>query len=458
MADPDSNTEEATEILASFVAGTRAADIPDGVMSLMQQCLLDFLGNSAFAAAKADSTPAIRKGLVAFCGDAGGDVTVIGEARQRPLPLAVLLNGTYAHSMDFDDTNIFGIIHPGATIIPAALAEAEQNHASGTDLLAAIAVGYEIGCRVGAALGEAAYQRGFHPTPIGGIFGAVAAIAHLRGLDADTVCAAFGLAGSRVSGSMQYLENGAWNKRLHTGFAAHDAVMVTTLAEAGVTGSAKALEGRAGVLACCSPEPDATHLTDRLGTFWAAAQTAIKPYPCCRLTHSPIDAALVLRPQIQDLATARFELRFDATSYRLVGEAIPGKLDPRNIVDGQFSVYFHVAVALLSGRNDWSSYELMGDPKVRDLASRITVISDADMKVGQAVLSVTSEQIDPVSIQEPLGEPGRPLGWTGVLAKYTDLAAGVLGANRAAELAEGVRTIRDTQDIAPLVALAGRPQ
>jgi 2-methylcitrate dehydratase PrpD len=350
MADGENAAPAASATLAAFSASTRGSDIPGSVLALMRQCLLDFIGNTAFAAVNADSTEAVRKGLLTFAGDAVGEVTVIGEATTRPAALAVLMNGTYAHSMDFDDTNFFGKLHPGVTVIPAALAVAEETHATGRDLIEAIAIGYEVACRVGGALGEATYQRGFHPTPIGGLFGAVAAAGRLLGLTGETIEAAFGLAGSRAAGSMQYMENGAWNKRLHPGFAAHDALMVTRLAQAGVVGAAQPLEGRAGVLQGYSPKPDPTRLSIGLGTRWAAAETAIKPFPNCRLNHSAIEAAIEMGARIGSVQDGTVEVRLDPTSYRLVGEDVPAKRAPRNIVDGQFSVYFQVAVAMLTGR------------------------------------------------------------------------------------------------------------
>ncbi|MGI6852119.1 MmgE/PrpD family protein [Mesorhizobium sp. 1B3] len=457
MADAGRTARSASAALAEFSAGTLGRYIPETVSALMRQCLLDFLGNTAFAAVHADSTEAVRRGLLEFAGDAQGKITVVGETKTRPAGLAVLLNGTYAHSMDFDDTNFFGKLHPGVTVIPAALAVAEETHATGRALMEAIAIGYEIACRVGGSLGEATYARGFHPTPIGGLFGAVAAASRLLTLDGKTIDAAFGLAGSRASGSMQYMENGAWNKRLHSGFAAHDALMVTRLAKAGVTGAAQALEGRAGVLQGYSPEPDATKLTAKLGTYWAAAKTAIKPFPNCRLNHSAIEAAIEMRKRLAPVQQGRYEVRLDPTSYRLVGEDVPAKRAPQNIVDGQFSVYFQVAAALSTGRSDWGSYALLGDAEVEKLARRISAVCDDGLKAGHTILSGRlGDRSETIEIAEPMGEPGRPLGWDGVLAKFMGLAGPALGVDQATALAESVADIAEADDVAQVMALARR--
>ncbi|MFC0220134.1 MmgE/PrpD family protein [Pseudochelatococcus lubricantis] len=447
----------ATARLAAFAVSTAGDEIPATVLAKMRVCLLDWFGNTVFAAQHADSAPSVRQGIAAFAGTEPGAHTVAGEPGRRSLSAALLLNGTFGHSLDFDDTNLFGKIHPGVTVIPAALAEAERTHTNGGDLLAAIALGYEVACRVGAALGEATYTRGFHPTPLGGIFGAVAAMGRLRGFDAAQMQAAFGLAGSRAAGSMQYLENGAWNKRLHTGFAAHDAALCVALAEAGVIGAAAALEGRAGVLTSYSPAPRPDLLTDGFGTFWAAAETAIKPYPNCRLNHSAIEAALLLRETLAAPQEESYALRLGATAYRMVGEPLPLKRAAQNIVDGQFSVYFQIAASLIDGRNDWNSYRLLGDAEVNRIAARIEVTEDVGLALGEAVLTPKSAPELAVHIREPLGEPTRPLSWDSVCAKFTSLAAGPLGADRAAQLAAGVATVDTLTDTAPLIALAGAP-
>lgn len=454
MTGPQTDTG-ATRLLARFAAETPASQIPPPVLAVMRRCLLDWLGNTIFGAGNADSAVATSAGIDAFVGTAPGPHVVLGMARRRSLAAALLLNGTNGHAMDFDDTNMFGKIHPGVVVMPAALAEAERRPVAGRDLLCAIALGYEVACRVGAAIGDAAYRRGFHPTPLAGIFGAIATMGRLRGTDATRIEAAFGLAGSRAAGSMQYLENGAWNKRLHTGFAAHDAALCLALAEAGVTGASAAIEGRAGVVNSYSPDPQPDLLTDGLGVFWAGGQTAIKPYPNCRLNHSAIEAALTLRERLATAQDEDFVLRIDPTAYRMVGEPLPNKRQAQTIVDGQFSVYFQIAAAIRDGRNDWDSYRLIGDEAVNRIAARIEVVSDETLPLGAAVLTPRSAPDLAVHIHEPLGEPSRPLGWDRVRDKFAALAAGTLGQPRAAALADGIERLEQQTDTARLLAMGG---
>ena len=431
-----------TKLLAEFAANTKFEDIAQTTRDRMKQCFLDFIGNSAFAAKVAESSPAFRKGVQSLAGD-GGLGTVVGEARRYPYQYAALLNGAYAHTLDFDDTSLFAALHPGAAVIPAALAEAERQRSSGKQFMEALAVGNEIACRVGAAIGQSAYERGFHNTGVAGIFGAVAAAGRLRGLDGAAIDNAFGLAGSMAAGSMQYMANGAWNKRLHPGLAAHDALLALAFTESGTLGATQALEGQYGVLIGYSNTPHPEHLTDRLGQWWAAGDIAIKPFPSCRLAHGAIEAAFELRQRLPGrLRDVELEVVLPPICVKVVGEAIPNKIHASNIVEGQFSVYFQLATAWLDGHYNWQSYERLGQTDVAALENRITVISDAS--IGHStILRVKGEPELTVRIDELLGEATRPLSWQQLLGKYSGLAEPVYGNDRTREIAQRVEKLEN---------------
>jgi 2-methylcitrate dehydratase PrpD len=187
---------------------------------------------------------------------------VFGKHRLFPAPVAALLNGAFSHTLDFDDTHGGAAVHPGAPVIAAVLAQV-QVHAQGDSntqsltpqtiadhtqrVLVAVVVGYEVTIRLALALGLESYSRGFHMTGIAGIFGGVAALSVLKSLPVCTIENAFGLAISQASGSMQYLSNGSWGKRLHPGWAAHNAFICLALAESGVLGASEPIEGTYGL-------------------------------------------------------------------------------------------------------------------------------------------------------------------------------------------------------------------
>ncbi len=432
-----------TERLARFVADLRYEHVPEPAVERLKQCLLDFVGITAFGGARAESSAPFRRAVLALAARPGPG-TVVGEARGYPYPYAALLNGAFAHTLDFDDTNIVGALHPGAPVIAAALATGERTGTSGRAFLEGLAAGYEISCRVGAALGQTAYDRGFHITAVAGIFGAVAAGAKILGFTAAQTANGFGLALSQAAGSMQYLENGAWNKRLHPGFAAHDALVSLALTAEGVLGAAQPIEGRYGLLAAYSNAPRPEMATADLGHRWVLAETAIKPYPSCRLTHGAVDAALALRDKVQAAGRERaiFTVRLSPKAVQIVGEPRPNTVRPRNVVDGQFSVYFQTAVAWLDGRVDWDSYARLDDPRVAALAARTRVVADESLPLAGADVTVqVGDDALHARVEQPLGEPERPLPWTALEAKFESLARDVLGAARLPAIATGVREL-----------------
>jgi 2-methylcitrate dehydratase PrpD len=450
---------DATAVLASFVAGFEPAALPEHAERRLAQCLLDFIGVAAGARVHADSTPAFVRGVTAS-GVPEGPASVIGERRGFAARDAALLNGTLAHSLDFDDTNLPSLVHAGAAVIPAALALAERDDADGAALLGAIAAGYEVACRVGAALGPSAYARGFHPTAVAGVFGAVAAGSQLQGLAEDEVASAFGLAGSMASGSMQYLESGSWNKRLHPGLAAHNALLAIALARAGVVGATRALEGRSGVLHsyCEAPRPEA--LTEALGERWLLAETGIKPYPACRLAHGAIDAAFALRERLRGELPpdAALSLRISPEAFTIVGGTDANKLAPQNVVDAQFSAYFQTAVALLDGAVSWDSYERIGDPDVAAVIARLQVDVDEDVASAGAILALRSRDSElEVRVERPRGEPDAALVWADVEPKYDALARGVFGEEICAEIAAWVKRLPSADSVRSLTRLLRTP-
>jgi 2-methylcitrate dehydratase PrpD len=438
-----------TRTLAEFVSAVTLEGVPEDARDRLKQCLLDWVGVAAFAG-HAESSGPFRQAVLALA-PRPGPGTVVGEARGYPFQYAALLNGAFAHTLDFDDTNLFGALHPGAPVIAAALALAEREDATGARFVEALAAGYEVACRVGAALGPTAYDRGFHITAVAGIFGAVAAGAKVLGLEPPRTVDAFGIALSQAAGSMQYLENGAWTKRLHPGFAAHDALVSLALAGAGVRGAARPLDGRYGLLTGYSGAPAPEHLVDRLGERWTLTETAIKPYPSCRLAHGAIDAALALRDRVAagGREGVTIEIRLSPKGYQIVGEPLPQKVHPRNVVDGQFSVYFQTAAAWLDGRVDWASYDRLGDERVHALMDRIQVKADETLPLAGAEVAATVDgQEWTERVEQPFGEPERPVPWDRLQAKFSGLASGVLGPGRARRMMATVRAIEAEPSVA----------
>ena len=451
-----------TADLAAFSAALRWDALPAAVQERTRLLVLDLVGNMLRGRREAESTPPLIAAMTAL-GLTQGNATVFGDRARMAPAGAALLNGTNAHSLDFDDTHAAGSLHPGAPVIPAALAAAEMTGADGATTLAAIVAGYEVTNRLAVALPAGAhYDRGYHPTATCGVFGAAAAVGRIMGLDAAGIASAFGIALSQSAGSLQFLNNGAWTKRFQVGWASMGGLTAATLAAQGFRGAGEALEGKAGFLRAYAPEPVPERALRGLGQEWELMQTAVKPYPSCRYGHAGVDAALALRAEL-GLKAEEIEavtLGLPAAGMLLVGAPLERKQDPRNVVDGQFSGPFVIACALARGHFGWDSYEWLQAPDLRRLMTKITCEQDPEIQAhfpqqmsGKVTLRARGETFSR-TVVIPKGEPENFLTEAEIEAKFHALADAVLGASQAGRLAEAVLCLDRAPGVAPLLALA----
>ncbi len=423
-----------TATLAAFAAELDTATIPEAVTNRALALSTDFVGSIVRAAHEAESTPAILKMIEMLGMEGAGPCTVFGLNRRYGAAAAALLNGALGHSLDFDDTHADSSLHPSAPVVPAALAAAELTGASGADFLAAVVVGFEVCCRLGMALDPAAhYARGFHPTATAGTFGAAAAAGRLMGLDADAMASAFGVAASQASGSLQFLINGAWNKRYQVGEASMKGLMAATLVSSGFLGARDAIDGKHGFLGGYSDGATPARAIADLTSVWETSRIGVKPYPACRYTHAAVDGLLTLRQQLdlhpEDVQSVTVGLHRNGIT--LVGAPLEEKRLARSIVEGQFSMPFAAAVALVRGRFGWDDYDLLGKPEVDALAARVTVVRDESLEglrhpFGATVILQARNRDHHLRIADPSGEPETFPDADSISAKFKHLAAPVL--------------------------------
>lgn len=450
---------EVTTELARFTAGLRTAPLPTAVVDQTKRCVLDLIGITLRAADEAESTPAIASTIEDLApGD--GPATAIGHSRGFAPQYAAFLNGAYGHSLDFDDTHAGSSLHPGAPVIPAAWAIAETTGATGADVLRAIVAGYEVTVRLAEALPAAAhYERGFHPTATAGTFGAATAAALLLGADAAELANAWGVALSFTSGTLAFVENGSWNKRFQVGWAAHNGVIAAKLSHRGTLGATRAIDGKYGFLNAYSNSPTPAKALEGLGERWTVCETALKPYPSCRYTHSAIDGLIDLAIQ-HDLAVddiTLVEVGMSAPGIALCAVPAERKQDPQNVVDGQFSMHWLAAVALAKRRVGWSDYSLVRDPQILALTKRVVVHHDADVQANHPAAWSASLKVTLKSGQElaafvlrPKGEPEAPLTWADVETKFHSLAETTVDARRRAEIVDRVKRLDQLDGVAEL--------
>lgn len=438
-----------TRTLAAYAAGLRLEHIPPEVVARAERLILDFVGNVARGGAEAESSPALRAVVRTAGLDAPGPCTVIGDTRTHGPAAAALLNGAFGHSLDFDDTHAASSLHPSAPVVSAAFAAAQMTGAGGADVVAAIVAGYEVCCRLGLALDPTKhYARGFHPTATAGTFGAAAAAGRVMGLDADAIACAFGVAGSQAAGSLQFLANGAWNKRYQVGAAAMNGLLAALLAAEGFKGASQAVEGVHGFLKGYSDEADPAVAVQGLGTVYETMKIGLKPYPSCRYTHAALDGLLALRARHglsgSDIETV--EIGLHPNGITLTAAPIAEKRRARSVVAGQFSMPFTAAVALDQGSFGWDDYRRLGDPALDALADRVEVNADPRLEgrahpFGAILRLSTGKGVFEADIPDPSGEPETFPTDEALMGKFMTLASPVTGEVEARRLGEALLSL-----------------
>src|SRR5690348_12197966 len=440
-------TEE-TATLADYVAELRYEDIPPEVLERAKALTLDFLGSAIRARTDAESTPSLLSTLQTLGMDNDGAATVFGERRSFTPAVAALLNGALGHSLDFDDTHADSSLHPSAPVVPAAFAVAEMVGASGREVLTAIVAGYEVCCRLGNALDPTShYARGFHPTATAGTYGAAAAAAKLYGLSAERIAAAFGVSGSQAAGSLQFLVNGAWNKRYQVGAAAMNGVLAATLARNDFVGATESIEGKHGLLVGYSDNAHPDKVTSDLGQSYETMKIGVKPYPSCRYTHAALDALIAMRREhnLTPDQIKRVEIGLHRNGITLTGDAAT-KRHPKSIVGGQFSMFFTGAVALDQGSFGWDDYSRLGDKAVDALADKFDVVQDDRLEIGRthpfgARVSITTDDgVHERLFADPSGEPNSFPDAAAMQQKFLTLARPVLK-GRADQFADAILSL-----------------
>ena len=431
-------------ILAQL-AELSCSPVPKSVRDRIPARIIDIVGVAVRSVALDTSAAVID---FALAQGSVGRATMIGSGRWAAVPEAAFVNGVLAHSLDYDDTHLPSILHPSASVVPAALAVAETEPSSGADLLNAIALGLEITVRLGMggydsnARQSVYFERGQHATSICGTVGSAAAAARLLGLNESGICHAMGIAASMSSGIIEANRAGGTVKRLHCGWAARGGVTAAQLAARGITGPPTAIEGRFGLFqAFLGDQADSSAVTESLGESWLCDDIFFKPYPANHFTHAAIDAAMALRRRGvtgENLVSAT--LAVPPPTVRTIGEPIEAKRSPQSGYFAQFSGPYAVVVGLLAdedtgvGLADFSD-ALANDPQRRQLMSRVDVVSDPKMMEiypfqFPARLSVATDTGETLveEVFTNLGSPQRPLSKAQLYAKYCDNTSGSLTA------------------------------
>src|SRR5437764_4477015 len=286
-----------TVSLAAYAAGLRYEDLPKAVIAAAKDAIIDTIAacicGSALPWSRIIIDYAERTGP-------GGASRILGRGTAVQAPAAALANGALAHAFELDSLTRPGAgAHPGATVLPPALAIAQQQGGiSGGSLIAAFVSGNEIMIRIGRATGHTNEARGFHAPGTTGSFGAAIACAHLLGLDAKAMTNALGIAGSLAGGLLEFARgDGGMVKRLHLGRASEAGVLAASLAADGFEGPRTVLEGEFGFLKVFCTKWDEALLTRGLGEACLVSTTVLKRYPCHATAHAAVKAVRDLQAE-----------------------------------------------------------------------------------------------------------------------------------------------------------------
>ncbi|RXS68343.1 MmgE/PrpD family protein [Streptomyces sioyaensis] len=460
------------EQFADFAAAVTDSGVPAGLRRRAAHRVLDVLGNALAA-----STLPISRTITAVVDSWGGHpaATAVGGGRY-PAPSAALVNGTLAHALDFDDTHLPSVLHPSASIVPAALAAAEVVGASGTALLDAATVGTELCVRLGMAgydedlRNSIFFERGQHATAICGAVGAAVAAAMLHQMDSAGISSAAGIAASMGSGLLEANRTGGTVKQIHTGWAAHAGLVAADMARAGITGPPTVLEGRFGFFqAWCGNDAHPEHVVKGLGETWDSREIHIKPYPCNHFTHAGIDAALQLRASgVQPQDIAELELGAPTAVLRTIAQPIEAKAAPSTGYAAAFSGPYTIAAALTGGDglgvwlSDFTD-QAAHDPQRRNLAATVRCVADpwCDELFPRhfpAVLRARTRdgQRHEIRIKTNRGGPDRPLSAEELGTKFRLEAQLALPHDAIEALRDAVLTLDSTGSVKEVMALIGR--
>jgi 2-methylcitrate dehydratase PrpD len=447
-----------TRELALFVAGLRPESLPARSIEVLRQALVDGLGCGLYGL-----TTTWGRTMAAFAAEQGGpsESTLWCGGARIGAGHAALAAATAVHSFDFDDHSR-AKIHPGAVVVPTALAMAERVGASGPLILTAMAAGYETMNRVSQASNPSrARMRGWHLTGTCGTFAAAATAAVLLRLDAETTASALGLAGTQSAGTWAFTSDGSMSKRMHPGRAAQDGITAALLAQRGFVGPRKILEAAdGGFLFAMSDTPRPWKITEDLGTRWHTEETCFKPYACCGSNHACVDAAI-------DLVR---EHGLDADDIEHVTAGVAAVVDTQtgfhyradSVLNAQMSLRYNVAVAICDGGAYLPQFspERIVETRVCALAHRVQVEIDADVdraypEVYGGRLTVLTRDGRRFSkkVDYSSGMPENPMSAAQIEHKYLSLASAAVGEGAAQDI---LAAARDVFEAPTVTALAQR--
>jgi 2-methylcitrate dehydratase PrpD len=445
-----------TERIVDTALEVYRADLSDKSVEMVSFAVLDLLA-CAVAGSRDESADRVRTWVERMGGTP--EAQVYGTSVRAPAALAALANATASHALDFDDVSL-RMIHPSATLVPAALAISERDHRTGAEMLAAYAAGFEVQARICASINPEHYARGWHTTGTVGVIGAATAAGLLLGLDRQQLSVAVGIAAASAKGIRKNF--GSMVKPLHAGHAAMHGVEAAELAALGFSADEAVFDGANGYVHVFTTPEGGERLLEAFAPGapmeLETSGIGIKRFACCGAIHPALDAmeAIMEKSGVRPDDVERIECR--------VNELAPAILvhhDAQTGLEGKFSMEYSLAVYLLHGRAGLAQYtdEAAQDPRLRQLMSRVDVVVDTELPVDLAyfasVVSVEtrdgSRHTERVDVQR--GYPERPFTVLEMTEKARGCCADIVPKSAVDELVESVTDLKSCRDVATIAGL-----
>ena len=445
------------ERLGDYISTALERPLPPAVAEKTKHHVLDTLAAMVSGSRLKPGELATR-----FVSSQGGspESTVVGSRVVTTAVNAAMANGMLAHADETDDSHAASLTHPGCAIVPAALAVAEREEASGEALLKAVALGYDVGCRIGLAMGgvEARSTQGHATHAIGPMFGAAAAAAALTHLDPRGVRHCLAYTAQQASGITSWARDSEHVEKAFVfgGMGARNGVTSALFVQAGLTGEDDVFSGDFNFLEVFCPRADElSGWVDSLGSHYEITATNIKKFP----VGSPIQAAA------EALSSLVADHGIHADEVRQVEVLLPPQgariVDNRSMPD--INCQYCMAVILLDGRLSFQAthtYERLDDPNVREVQARVRLVPAEEFarmerqRPARVRVHLHQGKILERYVPAVRGTSDNPMTREEVEVKALDLLVGVLGEGRAHSLVGAIWALDDCasiRDLRPLI-------
>lgn len=451
---PSAGQTVAGEVAAFAYDVFHHGEMPSDVLAIAEQILIDQIGLQ-IGCSRLPWSEAVFRYIESLGGQ--GSSTVVARGLRTNAEGAAFVNGAFGHGQDMDDTCTLVQTHAGAVIVPVALAVAEETSASGEQLVRAIAAGLEVMLRAAYSVSPDCLRHGHHTPPAAGPFGAAIAVGLLLGLTPAELEQALGVAGSFCGGLTEYTQSGGSVKRIHTAIPTTSGIRAARFAQAGITGPLTVFEGLKGFCRVFANDPHPERMTDGLGTDWVIREVGLKLYNCCYFIHPAIEAMLSL---VQEGRLDPGDIQSISVGTSAHGVTHVGAIThPDDAVGGQFSMAFTLALVLLRGLPDISSYtpEELADPLLHAFADKVTVHEDPVATAeyprswGSIVRITTTAGVESQArVRFQRGTPQNPVGPAEVWEKFNRNVEPVLGMDRTARLGSVLSQVRELTTVREL--------